>query len=129
MFYLRDGKTAHKSKMHINQHIALCSMQSQFNLVHFESIFLIAALSSCLFFSINASNTSPIPHYMLFCPSATSHATAPFDLPYYLFLSTLLSIAILLKSSDPPSPQTRRTFKVYSDNVTAAVHLFPIPCN
>lgn len=26
-------------------------------------------------------------------------------------------------------PQTRRTFKVFSDNVTVVVHLFPIRCN
>lgn len=64
---------------------------------------------------------------LIICSFAHSQSSL---LSYYLFLlSSLGSIAALLKSSDPPSPQTRRTFKVYSDNVTAAVHLFPIPCN
>lgn len=64
---------------------------------------------------------------LYFKPLETQSAILLFFELTSLSLPSLLSLTVLLKSFDSPfPPQTRRTFKVCSDNVTAAVHLFPI---
>lgn len=115
-------------KIHINQKFTLIntlqklSVLCQLNLVHLELVFLTAVLSnSCAF-----SNANPL---LIICHFSLLLMPQPCAIFLIFSLSSLLSITVLLKSFYPPSPKTRRTFKVCSDNVTAAVHLFPILCN
>lgn len=78
---------------------------------------LLPSIKWCLFFT-------PVKLYPLkhtFSLLFTTHSTAQWALS--------VSLAYLLPSFSSFSPQTRRTFKVFSDNVTVVVHLFPIRCN